>query len=112
MEGECEAEGFCCYKDLGLSYSFTFLTYSGTVNSGSWYLGPEYLALQCSTSGNVCGVDPGGGLFMEFYDGTDTWAGHEAGNPLSYPCASSASAAGTYTLTNCTTLATATLTLS
>lgn len=111
VDGDCVAEGVCCFKNVSATHSFTFLTYSGTVSLGSWTSGAAYLAITCTGSVSVCGVSQGDGLFIEFDDGTDVWQGFVAGNWFSYPCASAASLAGTYTLTNCTTSATDTLTI-
>jgi hypothetical protein len=111
VDGECVEEGECCFKDLGATYSFTFRTYSGTVTAGAWISSPASLLMECTPFFAVCGVSAGPGLFIRFFDGTDDWEGEEVGNPTTYPCASAASAAGTYTLKNCTTSATDTLTL-
>lgn len=112
VAGECVAAGDCCFKNVGATHSFTFQAYSGTVSLGSWTGGGgEYLSIYCTTGVVVCGSTVGDGVFFQFYDGTDYWEGVSLGNALTYPCASRTSLAGTYTLTNCTTSATATLTI-
>lgn len=114
VDGECVEEGACCFVDLSVSYSFTFLTYSGTLTLGQWVEpapGNASLEAICTIGIPVCGSGSYDGLFIRFDDGTDFWEAVSPGNPLYYPCESSVSAAGTYTLTNCTTSATATLTL-
>jgi hypothetical protein len=111
VEGECVAAGSCCFKNIINTYSFTFLGYSGTT-SGSWFgTGTEYLQYFCTTGVVVCGVLVGDGVFFRFFDGTDNWEGWDQGNAITYPCASRTSLAGSYTLTNCTTSATSTLTI-
>lgn len=112
VAGDCVEAGTCCFKDVSPSYSFTFLSFSGTLSLGSW-TGPsyEFLAIYCTTGAVACGVTIGDGVFFQFYDGTDYWEAVDPGNWSTYPCASSGTLAGTYTLTNCTTNATDTLTI-
>jgi len=109
--GECVAAGYCCYKSVAGSYSFSINSSSGTVTNGMWLSSPSFLTLYCTTGVVNCGVTQGDGLFLEYYDGTHTWHGYEAGNAFTYPCASSVTLPGTYTMKNCTTAATATLTI-
>ena len=113
VAGECVPAGSCCFKNVNATHSFTFRTYSGTVTLGSWTTTPvvQYLSIYCTTGVVVCGSTVGDGVFFQFYDGTDYWEGVSLGNAFTYPCSSSASLAGTYTLTNCTTSATSTLTI-
>jgi hypothetical protein len=111
VDGDCVEAGTCCYKSVAGSYSFSISGTSGTVVDGFWSSGSAFLTLYCTTGVVVCGATLGDGLFLEFSDGTDTWQGYEAGNPFSYPCGSSATLPGAYTMTNCTTAATATLTI-
>ena len=111
MDGVCVAAGYCCYKSVAGSYSFSINSISGTVTNGMWLSSPSFLTLYCTTGVVNCGVTQGDGLFLEYYDGTHTWQGYEAGNAMNYPCASSVTLPGTYTMKNCTTAATATLTI-
>jgi hypothetical protein len=107
--GECVAEGFCCYKDIFGTYSFSVGQVSGTLTDGLWFGGPEFLALFCTGDVPGCTSGLGPGLFLEFYDGTDNWRGYESGNAQTYPCGSQSPLAGTYTLINCSTSATLSL---
>jgi len=109
--GECVAAGYCCYKSVAGSYSFSINSSSGTVTNGMWLSWPYYLDIYCTPGVAKCGVTQGDGLFLEYSDGTHTWQGYEAGNAMTYPCSASDPLAGTYTLKNCTTAATATLTI-
>lgn len=111
VDGECVEAGECCYKSVAGSYSFSINTTSGTVVDGLWSSTPSFLAIYCTADVLNCGTLMGSGMYFEFYDGTDYWNGFESGNPLTYPCGSAATLPGTYTLTNCTTSATATLTI-
>lgn len=115
--GVCQAEPceeLCgCFKDVSGTFAFTFLTFSGNVTDGSWSGTPgyEFLAMFCTAGVEVCGVMQGDGLKIVFYDGTDYWEGFLAGDDMESPCDEVTDITGTYTLTNCTTSATATLTI-
>jgi hypothetical protein len=109
VDGECVAEGFCCFKALAGQYSFTLGGTSGTLDDGAWDDSPESLSVICTSEVIVCGTVLTDGLFFNYFDGTHSWQGFEAGNAFTYPCESSQSLVGTYTLTNCTTNATVSL---
>jgi hypothetical protein len=72
--------------------------------------GTEYFQYFCTTGIGVCGSIVGDGVDFHFFDGTDNWEGWLQGNATTWPCESATSLVGTYTLTNCTTSATSTLT--
>jgi hypothetical protein len=111
LDGECVAAGSCCFKNVAGSYSFSINSSSGTVTNGLWLSWPCYLDIYCTPGVPNCGVVQGDGLFLEYSDGTHTWHGYEAGNAMTYPCGYSVTLPGTYTMKNCTTAATATLTI-
>jgi hypothetical protein len=111
--GDCQPGpcGPCCFVDISGSYSFTFGSYSGSLLDGFWVGTTEYLTLACTETIAVCQVPQNEGLFIEFYDGTDSWQGSVDGDALTHPCTGQQSLAGSYTLTNCTTSATQALTI-
>jgi hypothetical protein len=117
VEGECVDAGSCCFKSVFGSYSFSVLGDSGTLVDGIWDSSPPAsLSIYCTGDAATCSGTAGDGLFIEYDDGTgggfsSIWRGFEAGNHLTHPCESAAPLAGTYTLTNCITAATATLTI-
>lgn len=113
--GACQAtpcNNTCCFVNTGGYYSFSFGAYSGSIASGVWFGGSgEYLVFSCTGVIDVCGVSQNPGLFIEFYDGTDAWQGSVDGNWDTHSCSSQQSLAGTYTLKNCTTSSTQSLTV-
>jgi hypothetical protein len=108
-DGACQSSPCdnCCFVDLFGSYSFTFGSISGTIVNG-YYLGSGgvYLFVECTPDPYVCGSLQASGLKLQVFDGTDTWEGSVAGDPTTHPCTGQQGLDGTYSLQNCTTLAT------